>query len=400
MRPELARRIAFTIGALLVYRLGSQVPVAGVSAQVHELSSGAINRLSILALGLVPYVSAAIIVQLTSVVWGRLSALERSGEAGRRRIARYTLILTLALAAFQAFGVASAMRNITGLVADPDGWFVPSATATMVGGVFFLVWLSDLITRHGIGNGIALLLSVSILVTLPSDVASVIEVLRQGAVSAHLVLLHAIIWGALVVLMVVVETARRNVPVEFAARQLGKRLLAPRSAVLPIKINSAGWLIPATVMPWVYGLPLAFAAFVFGRTPWVAAAYEHMQFGRPAHVILGSVAIFVLAFVYVAYVLDPERAADALQQQRGAIAGVAPGEATADYLDRVVALTMVLGAAYLAALSLIPEAFVACGGMLPYKMGGGSALIVVCTVLDIRIRVRDLARANSGGVRQ
>jgi preprotein translocase subunit SecY len=373
MKLELARRIAFTIGALLIFRLGSLVPVAGISSQVHTLSFGAINRLSILALGLVPYVSAAIIVQLVSVVWGRLSALERSGEAGRRQIARYTLILTLVLAAFQAFGVASALRNITGLVADPDGWFVPTATGSMVGGVFFLIWLSELITRYGIGNGIALVLSVSILVTLPSDVASVIEVLRQGAVPPNLVLLHATIWVAVVVLIVVVETARRNVPVEFGARQLGKRLLAPRPAVLPIKLNSAGWLIPATVMPWIYFLPLAFAAFVFGRTPWVAAAYEHMQFGWAAHIILGAVAIFVLAFVYVAYVLD---------------------------LDRVVSLTTVLGAAYLTALSLIPEVFVAFGDMLPYKMGGGSALIVVCTILDIRTQVRDVSLTNPGGVRQ
>jgi preprotein translocase subunit SecY len=401
MTQELARRIAFTIGALLVFRLGSHIPVAGISTQGLELlSPAAINRLSIFALGLVPYLSAAIVVQLASMVWGRLGAIERSGEAGRRRIAGYTLVLTLVLAAFQAFGIASALRNITGLVADPDGWFVTEVMASMVGGVFFLIWLSEQITRHGIGNGIALVLSVSILVTLPVDVAGVIEALRQGAVSANLVLFHAVTWVAVIVLIVVVETARRNVPVEFEARQLGQRLLPRRITVLPIKLNSAGMLIPVTVMPWIYFLPLAFATFTFGHTPWLAAAYEHMQFGWPAHLVLGAIGVFVLAFVYVAYVLDPEHAATTLQQQRGVIPGIAPGEATANFLDRAVSLTTVSGAVYLTVLSLIPEVFVAFGDMLPYKMGGGAVLIVVCTILDIKTRVRDVSLTNPGSERQ
>ncbi len=160
-------------------------------------------------------------------------------------------------------------------------------------------------------------------------------------------------------------------------------------------------LIPVTVTPWVWSLPLAIAAFVFGaRQPWLAAAYEHMRFGQPAHLLFGAVAIFVLVFIYTSYVLDPERTAVALQEQGGAIPGVAPGEATADYLDRTVSLTTVLGAVYLTVLSLIPELFVAWGGMLPYKISGGSALIVVCTILDIRTQVRDVSLTNPGGVRQ
>jgi preprotein translocase subunit SecY len=401
MTQELARRIAFTIGALLIYRLGCQIPVAGISVPAGLLSFAAIHRLSIFALNLVPYFSAAIFIQLLSMVWGRLSSLERSGEAGRRAIARYTLILTLLLSAFQGFGIASAMRDIPGLVADPDGWFVLSTAASMVGGAFVLVWLSELINRYGIGNGLALVLTVDILVSLPADIANVIEVLRQGAVSPNLVLFHALIWVAIVPLIVLVEGARRNVPVEFAPRQLGKRLLPPRSAVLPIKINSAGYLIPVTVAPWTYYLPLALAAFVLGSsTPWVAAGYERMQFGRPAHLILGAIVIFVFAFIYTAYLLDPERAANTLREQRGAIPGVEPGEPTADYLDRTVSLTTALGAVYLTALSLIPEVFVAFGDMLPYKMGGGSALIVICTILDLKTRVRDVSLTNPGGVRQ
>ena len=378
MNQELVRRIAVTIGALLLFRLGSHVPLAGLSPQSGALSGLAAERVSILALNLIPYLSAAILVQLVAMVWGRLNALQRAGEAGRRRIARTTLVLTLLLATFQAFGIASAMESISGLVAEPGGWFVVSTTATMVGGVFFLVWLSELITRYGIGNGLALILAVSILASLPADVANVIEVLRMGAVSANLVLLHLLFWVAFVAVIVCIESARRNVPVEFGARQLGARLLPRRSTVLPIKLNSAGLLIPATVAPWLWSLPLAIAGFVFGaRQPWLTSAYEHMKFGQPAHLVLGAAAIFLLVFIYTSYVLDPEQAATTLQEQGGAIAGVAPGEPTADYLDRTVSLTTVLGAAYLAAVSVIPELFTAWGDMLlPYKISGGSALIV------------------------
>jgi preprotein translocase subunit SecY len=401
MNQELVRRIAVTIGALLLFRLGSHIPIAGLSLQGGLLSTLAVERVSILALNLIPYLSAAILIQLVAMVWGRLNAMQRAGEAGRRRIARYTLVLTLVLATFQAFGIASAMEGISGLVAEPGGWFVASATASMVGGVFFLVWLSELITRHGIGNGLALILAVSILAALPADVANVLSVQRTGAVSPNLVLFHVVFWVAFVALIVLVESARRNVPVEFGARQFGKRLLPPRRAVLPIKLNSAGLLIPVTVAPWLWSLPLAVAAFVFGaRQPWLVAAYEHMTFGRPAHLVLGAAAIFVLVFIYTAYVLDPEQAAATLQEQGGAVAGVEPGEPTADYLDRTVSLTTVLGAAYLTAVSLIPELFVGWGDMLPYKISGGSALIVVCTILDIRTQVRDVSLTNPGGVRQ
>jgi preprotein translocase subunit SecY len=399
MRRELARRIAITIGALLVFRLGSHIPVTAMWTQGGSLSTGALARLSIFSLNLVPYLSAAIIIQLLSMVWGRLSSLERSGEAGRQRIARYTLILTLPLAAFQAFGIASAIAKVPGLVENPDGWFLLSATTTMVGGVFVLIWLCELITRHGIGNGLALVLSVSILIPLPADIAAIVGLAQRGVVSGNLVLFHIIFWVAVVGLIVLVEKARRNVVVEFAARNVGRRVFAAQRVVLPIKVNSAGWLIPATVVPWVLTLPLYLAAAVFGSTPWLVAAYEHIQFAKPAHLILGSIVIFVLVFIYTSFVVDPERAAERLDKQGGLIPGVAPGEPTADYLDRAVSLTTVIGAVYLTAVSLIPEALVAAGNMLPYKIGGGSALIVVCTILDLQRQVRDVSLTDPGGER-
>ncbi|WP_454646585.1 preprotein translocase subunit SecY [Bradyrhizobium liaoningense] len=403
MSRELARRIAFTIGALLLFRLGTQIPIAGLD--VSRLSSlpDFNGRLSLFSLGLVPYLTAAIFVRLLSLVWRGLSSLERSGEDGRRKVARATLGLTLALAAFQAYGVSSALISIPQLVRDPDGWFAMTATASMIGGVFVLVWLSEQITRYGIGNGLALILSVGMLASLPRDVASIADVVRSGMISGNLVFFHAVFWVATIAVIVLVEGARRNVRVEFGALNVGARQLPVREAVLPIKLNSAGFLIPVTMAPWIFFLPLALAGLVMGADhPLVAAAYRHLQLGQPAHLILVSVAVFVLAFVYTAYVIDPEYTAKSLAQRDGIISGVAPGEATAVYLDRVVSLTTVIGAVYLTALQLIPEVFDLYGIGLPYSMvvNGGAALVVVCTALDIKAQVRDVSLTNPGGVRR
>ncbi|MHB0773563.1 preprotein translocase subunit SecY [Bradyrhizobium sp. 5.13L] len=403
MSRELARRIAVTIGALLLFRLGTQIPLAGVNIAGFSPKLDFISRLSVFALGLIPYLSAAILIRMLSLVWRGLNSLERSGERGRRRIAHVTLGLTLGLATFQAYGIASALTTIPNLVGNPGGWFVMTATASMVGGVFVLVWLSEQITRYGIGNGLALILSVGFIVAIPSDVADIVGLLRSEAISSKLVLAHAVFWVVIVAVMVLVEGARRNVRVDFGALSVGRRQLPARDAVLPIKLNSAGFLIPVTVAPWIFFLPLALAGAVMGADhPLVAAAYRHLQLGQPAHLVLVSVAVFVLAFIYTAYVIDPDYTAKSLAQRNGIISGVAPGEATAAYLDRVVSLTTVVGAVYLTALQLIPELFDLYGIGLPYSMvvNGGAALVVVCTALDIKAQVRDVSLTNPGGVRR
>ncbi len=403
MSRELARRIAFTIGALLLFRLGSQIPIAGLNLPDVSPTLDLVSRLSIFALGLIPYLSAAILIRLLSMVWRGLNALERSGEAGRRKIARATLGLTLGFAAFQAYGIASALTSIPGLVKNPDGWFVTSATASMVGGVFVLVWLSEQMTRYGIGNGLALILSAGFIVAIPQNIAGIADLVRSGAISGDLVLGHVVLWIAIVVVIVLVEGARRNIRVQFAAQSIGTRQLPVRDAMLPIKLNSAGFLIPVTVAPWIFYLPLAFAGFFLGGDhPLVAATYRHLQLGQPAHMILVSIAVFALAFVYTAYVVDPEDAAKSLARHGGTISGIAPGEATASYLDRVVSLTTLVGAVYLTALQLIPEVFELYGIGLPYSMvvNGGGALVVVCTALDIKAQVRDVSLTNPGGVRR
>lgn len=400
MNGELARRIGFTIGALLLFRLGTHIPVPGVATSTLPLTGGLVARLSLFALGLVPYLSAAILIRLLSVVWRCLNARERSGEAGRRSIARLTLALTLVIAAFQAYGIASALKDVPNLVSDPEGWFVVTTTATMVGGVFVLIFLSEQITRHGIGNGLALMLSVGFLAALPSDVSNVLEVMRSGSVSSDLVLFHLVFWAAAVVLIVVVEGARRNIGIAFAQRGVGARILPARTTVLPVKLNNAGFLIPTTVAPWFIFLPLSAAAFLLGGAPWIGALYQSLQVGRPAHLIVISIAVFALAFVYTSYVVDPEDVAEQLAKHGGAIPGVAPGEATADHLDRVVSLTTIVGAVYLTLVQMIPEALLVYGNGLPYSMSGGAALIVVCTILDLQTQVRDVSLTNPGGVRR
>lgn len=401
MTTELARRIVITIGALLIFLLGRRIPVTGIWTSNGALPPGAVTRLSIFSLGLIPYLSAAILIRLLSLVWKRFSAIERTGERGRTRIARYTLLLTLLVTAFQAYGIATAIQRIPEIAADSGGWFVLSTAVSMVGGVFFLIWLSEQITRRGVGNGLALILSVAVILDLPGELAAILDLVRRGAVSGDLALGHAALWIAMVVLIVFVESARRNVPVQFRERRVGERVLPSRAAVLPIKLNSAGYLLPVTVGPWLIYLPLAFGGLIFGAdTPWLNAAYLHLQYGRPAHLIVGSLAVFVLAIVYTAFVVDPDHAADSLARQNGVIPGVAGGEATAEYLDRVVSSTTLLGATYLAAISLIPEVFLAYGNALVYKMGGGAALIVVCTILDLQTQVREISLTNRGGVRR
>ena len=401
MTTELARRIAITIGALLVFLLGRRIPVTGFWTSNGALPPGAVARLSVFSLGLIPYLSAAILVRLLSLVWTRLGAIERSGERGRARISRYTLLLTLLFTSFQGYGIATAIQRIPEVAPDSGAWFVLSTAASMVGGVFFLIWLSEQITRHGIGNGLALILSVAIIPDLPSELAAILDLVRRGAVSGDLVLGHAALWIAIVVLIVVVESARRNVPVQFCERRIADRVLPSRAAILPIKINSAGYLVPVTVGPWLIYLPLAFAGLIFDAdTPWLNAAYVYLHYGQPAHLIVGSLAVFLLAIVYTAFVIDPDHTADSLTQQGGVIPGVPGGEATAEYLDRVVSSTTLFGAAYLTVISLTPEVFLAYGNALGYKMGGGAALIVVCTILDLQTQVRELSLTNPGGVRR
>jgi preprotein translocase subunit SecY len=331
------------------------------------------------------------------MVSSKLGALPRKGEAGRRKIARYTIVLAVFLAAFHAFGNASILQGIPNFVNEPGGLFLLSTMVTLTGGTIFLIWLSEQITARGIGNGLALILFAGVAAEMPDEIASMVQLVRQGALSAGRVSWLGIFWAALVGLVVFFELARRRVPVEFTGRKLGDRLLPAQSTHLSLKLNSAG-LMPTVVAPWLYLLPLTIAGLVFDHTsPRLMAVYRLFQEYHMGRVILTSVAIIILAFIYTAFVVDPEHAADSLKKYGGAIPGVEPGEPTAAHLDRVVSYTTCIGAVYLAAVFLIPELLLSYS-QAPFYLGGTTVLVVVCTVLDIETQVRGRSLTEPGGV--
>jgi preprotein translocase subunit SecY len=393
MTPELAKRIAFTLGALLVYRLGTYIPVPGIDpqalGQILNDHRGALTlrRLSLFSLGLTPYFSAAIIIQLLSLISSRFNALARRGEAERRKISRYTLGLAIALAVVQALGIAQALAGIPGIVGNAGGLFVISTTFTFAAGAIFLVWLSEQITLRGIGNGLALILCVGIVMDFAAETATTIELSRSGLLSGGSLFALIVLTVCFVAGVVFVERGRRRIPLEFAARQVGDRSVPPQHSLLALKLNNAG-LMPAIVAPWFFYLPLTVAGLVVGsQEGWLGAVLKHMQAGQPGHMIYLLVTVIILALIYTAFVVDPEYASDSLQRVGAAIPGIEPGEATTNYLDQVVAYTTFAGAAYLVAVLLIPEALIAYA-KVPYYFAGGSVLIVVCAVLDIEAQVR------------
>jgi preprotein translocase subunit SecY len=413
MTSELGRRVWFTIGALLVYRLGSYIPVPGIDqealAQLFRPQAGgffgqagifygsAVGRLAIFALGLMPYLSAAILLQLVSIAVPRLLALPNRGEHGRRRLETYTLGLTLALAAFQAFGIAVALESIPNFVAEPGLPFLFTTMLSLTGGTIFLVWLSGQITARGIGNGLALIFFLGIVLELPGAVAATLDLGRQGMLSTGLILGLLGLAFALMDLIVFMELARRLLPVEYARRQVGMRMIEGRSH-LSVKLNAAG-VIPAIVASWLLAQALAISNLAAGQGPgWWDAIANPLQHRGPIYMIVFALAIVLCALFYTAFVLNPERVARDLEKRGGVIPGIAPGEATAEHVDTAISRTTMLGAAYLALVCLIPEMLIAYA-RVPFYLGGTALLIVVCTVLDLDAQLKNGAHIRLGGQR-
>jgi preprotein translocase subunit SecY len=414
MTSELGRRVWFTIGALLVYRLGSYIPVPGIDqaalAELFRSQAGgffgqgglffhgsAVGRLAIFALGLMPYLSAAILLQLVSIVVPGLSALPNRGERGRRRLETYTLGLTLALAAFQAFGIAVALEGVTSLVAEPGSSFRLTTTLSLTGGTIFLVWLSGQITARGIGNGLALIFFLGVVLDLPSAVAATLELGRQGIFSTGLILGLFVLAALLTGLIVFMELARRLLPVEYARRQVGMRMIEGRSH-LSVKLN-AGGVIPAIVASWLLAQALAISNLAAGQDPgWWDAIANAIQHRGLIYAIVFALTIVLCALFYTAFVLNPERVAGDLEKRGGVIPGIAPGDATAEHVDTAISRTTMLGAAYLALVCLIPEMLIAYA-QVPFYLGGTSLLIVVCTVLDLDAQLKNGAHIRLGGQR-
>jgi preprotein translocase subunit SecY len=383
MTSELTRRIAFTLGALLVYRLGAYVPLPGIDASQALFSGGGMRRVAIFSLNVTPYISAAIIVQLAAMVSRRVRAVRKQGARGRTTIEAWTRYLTILFAALQSLSLAYAYMGIPRLVTDPGWLFVVTTMLTLTGCTMFLVWLSAQITARGIGNGLALLLVAGVATNLPADVAGTLELGRQGVLSQGGLLPFALIVVAAVGLVVLMEQGRRHIPVRYPQLQVGAVMLPERTAPLTLKLNNAG-MMPVILAPWPLLVPIWLGGLA---PPAVADMAVRLLPGRPLYWVLFALLILFFAFLYTAFVLDPDESAGSLRRLGGAIAGVEPGDATAAYVDGVVSRITVIGAVYLAGVWLLPDIVMATLGV-PFYFSGPTLLLVVCTMLDLAQELR------------
>jgi preprotein translocase subunit SecY len=398
MRLAPWNRIWFTIGALLVYRLGTCIPLPGIdpSAMAQALSGGGIHRLSLFSLNIIPYISAAVFVQVAMIISPALWRRQNSGERGRRALDRYTMGLTVLLAAFQGLGIALGLEGFGYIVSEPGALFRISTVLTLSGGTLFLVWLSDQITARGIGNGLALILVVGIVAELPAALAGAVELHRQGVLSTGQIAFLLVLAVVVIACVVFMERARRPLSIQYFERQVGGRLLAGQSSYLSLKLNMGG-VIPVIFASWLLGILAAAASFIAGPgSEWSRLITTQLGHGRPLFLVLYFGLIVFLAFFYTAFVFNPTEAADNLKKLGGFIPSIEPGERTAEHIDMVLSRITMIGAVYLALVCLIPEILVSYADV-PFYLGGTSLLIMICTIIDIDTQIRQEARSRLGG---
>ena len=395
---ELKKRIWFTLGALIVYRLGTYIPLPGINfaayAQAFEQQSqgavgllnvfngGAVERLAIFALGIMPYISAAIIMQLMTSVVPTLEQLKKEGEQGRKTINQYTRYGTVILGTLQAYGIAVGLEASQGIVEEPGWFFRLSTVLTLVGGTMFLMWLGEQITARGVGNGISLIIFAGIVAAMPSAIAQLLEQGRQGIVSTPTMILVLLVAIALVFLIVFVERAIRKLLIQYPKRQVGNRMFEGQSSHLPLKLNTSG-VIPAIFASSLLLLPLTATGFSGTQNlpDWVTFITSTLGRGQPLYLLTYGALIAFFAFFYTAIVLNPKDTADNLKQQGGFSPGVRPGERTAEHIDYVLTRITVVGAIYLVFVCLVPEVFMSNAGISAF-LGGTSLLIMVSVTLD------------------
>jgi preprotein translocase subunit SecY len=397
---ELKKRIWFTLGALIVYRLGTYIPIPGIDPGIlaelfrqqqggilgmfDMFSGGALGRMTVFALNIMPYISASIIIQLMTAVSPTLEALKKEGETGRKKINQYTRYLTVLLAMFQSFGIAVGLEGMRGsagaAVIDPGLFFRLTTVITLTGGTVFLMWLGEQITARGVGNGISLIIFAGIVANLPSALAATFELGRTGALSTIVIIVFLIGAVAVVTGIVLVERAQRRIIVQYPKRQVGTKMFGGDASHLPLKINTSG-VIPPIFASSLLLLPLTFAGFSSAQSGWLADLAALLTVGQPLHMALYAALIIFFAFFYTAVVFNPVETADNLKKYGGFIPGIRPGKNTADYLDYVLTRLTVLGAAYLTVVSLLPE-FLISRYSVPFYFGGTSLLIVVSVTMD------------------
>jgi preprotein translocase subunit SecY len=399
---ELKNRIWFTLGALVVYRLGTYIPLPGIDSSILKdifsrnlggilgmfdmFSGGALGRMSIFALNIMPYISASIIVQLLTAVSPSLEALKKEGESGRKKLNQYTRYGTVVLAAVQAYGIAvglEGMRSGTATaVIDPGLFFRLVTMVTLVGGTVFLMWLGEQITARGVGNGISLIIFAGIVANLPHAVAATLSLGWAGNLSPVFVVILAAMSFGVVTFIVFMERAQRRILVQYPKRQVGNRMFGGEASHLPLKINTSG-VIPPIFASSLLLLPATISSFEqngqsFG---WLGTITAYLAHGRPAYMILYIGLIVFFCFFYTAIVFNPQETADNLRKYGGFIPGIRPGKNTADYLDYVLTRLTVVGAAYLSAVCILPEILIS-QYSVPFYFGGTSLLIVVSVTMD------------------
>jgi preprotein translocase subunit SecY len=397
---EIRGRLLFLIGALIVYRIGTFIPVPGISPSevarffndqsntilgiVNMFSGGALSRLSIFAMGVMPYISASIIIQMMQMVVPTLMELRKEGESGRRKITEYTRYATVVLAAVQSFAAAGALSK--GGMTQITGWqFLIPATITMTTGTMFLMWLGEQITERGIGNGISMLILSGIVAGLPGAVGQTAESVSNGEMQGPFALLLIILVLGTTAFVVFVERAQRRIAVNYAKRQVGRRMYAGQSSHLPFKLNMSG-VIPPIFASSLLLFPATLASFAGTNTNgWLGNAMQDVAqalgYGQPLHLVIYAVLIIFFCFFYTALVFNARDTAENLRKSGAFIPGIRPGQQTADYIDKVLSRLTLWGALYVTAVCLLPEILVSSQNV-PFHFGGTSLLIVVVVVMD------------------
>lgn len=399
---ELKSRLLFVVVALLVYRLGTYIPIPGIDPHIWKdifqqkggglldmfnmFSGGSLSRMTIFALSIMPYISASIIVQLATALSPKLEALKKEGEGGRQKINQYTRFLTVILAAIQAYGLSVGLEKIQGAsgsaVIDPGMFFRVSTVITIVGGTMFLMWLGEQITARGIGNGISLIIFAGIVAELPRALTSTLELGRQGQFNfAELLMITAMVVGV-IIFIVFMERAQRRILVQYPKRQVGMQQMTQATQNhLPLKLNMSG-VIPPIFASSLLFLPMTIVGFSGGEGGEMMATISRwLQYGHPLHMGLYAALIIFFAFFYTAIVFNPEENAENLRKYGGFVPGIRPGKNTAEYLDFVLTRITVVGSAYLVFICLLPELLISQYG-LPFYFGGTSLLIVVSVTMD------------------
>ena len=400
---DLQNRILFTLGLLIVYRLGTFIPIPGIDGEqlrafVEQTQGGilgianmftgnALGRMAIFALGIMPYISASIIMQLATSMVPSLEQLKKEGESGRKKINQYTRYGTVILATFQAYGLGIGLQG-QGLALNPGPFFLASTVITLVGGTMFLMWLGEQITARGVGNGISLIIFVGIVAELPAALAQFFELGRTGQLQTLAIIGIMLMAVAVIYIVVFIERAQRRILIQYPKRQVGNKMYGGENSHLPLKLNTAG-VIPPIFATSLLLLPTTVASFsaAGGDAGWMGAVAAYLGRGQPGYLILfaGLIAFFV--FFYTAVVFNPDDVADNLKKQGGFVPGIRPGKRTAEYLDYVLTRLSVVGAIYLVLVCLLPEILIA-ELAVPFYFGGTSLLIVVSVTMDTITQVQ------------